>query len=136
MATARRRRHDPGGAAWGFRTEDELRSSGAREVIAHPLELLEFLDNGGAPVMRFSAYGDRGLRLRRDRCRGRRSASSSRGLVTIRVDARRASGEMRPAWRFFGYDEPNYTYMKDGKELLSRARGPGPRTVFIARTTC
>ena len=26
---------------------------------------------------------------------------------------------MTPIWAWFGYDEPNYTYMKDGKKLLS-----------------
>src|SRR5258706_4996550 len=39
--------------------------------------------------------------------------------VAIRVDAARPKGELHPIWRFFGYDEPNYTYMKDGKKLLS-----------------
>ena len=34
--------------------------------------------------------------------------------VTVRVDARAEVGEMRPIWRFFGYDEPNFTTMKDG----------------------
>ncbi len=27
---------------------------------------------------------------------------------------------MRPIWAWFGYDEPNYTYMKDGKKLLTK----------------
>ena len=31
-------------------------------------------------------------------------------------------GELTPSWRFFGYDEANYTYMKDGKKLLGRTR--------------
>jgi len=31
------------GALWGFRTEDELISSGAKAVIQHPLDLLNFL---------------------------------------------------------------------------------------------
>jgi phosphoglycolate phosphatase len=31
------------GALWGFRTEDELVSSGAKAVIQHPLGLLDFL---------------------------------------------------------------------------------------------
>ncbi len=26
---------------------------------------------------------------------------------------------MKPIWAYFGYDEPNYTYMKDGKKLLT-----------------
>lgn len=40
--------------------------------------------------------------------------------VQIRVDAARARGEMRPIWAWFGYDEPNYTYMRDGRKLLSQ----------------
>ncbi len=39
--------------------------------------------------------------------------------VTIQVDATRNRGPLQPAWRFFGADEPNYAYMKDGKKLLS-----------------
>ncbi len=37
----------PVGAAWGFRTEQELIDSGARKVIRRPLELLELLDISG-----------------------------------------------------------------------------------------
>jgi phosphoglycolate phosphatase-like HAD superfamily hydrolase len=29
---------------WGFRTKEELVESGAKLLIAHPLELLDFLD--------------------------------------------------------------------------------------------
>jgi xylan 1,4-beta-xylosidase len=39
--------------------------------------------------------------------------------VTIQVDAARPKGELRRTWRFFGYDEPNFTYMKDGRKLLT-----------------
>ena len=35
--------------------------------------------------------------------------------VSIRVDAARSSGPLKPIWRFFGADEPNYAYMKHGK---------------------
>ena len=38
--------------------------------------------------------------------------------VTIRVDAAKVHGELKPIYRFFGADEPNYAYMKDGKKLL------------------
>ncbi len=38
--------------------------------------------------------------------------------VTITVDAGKPLGELKPIWRFFGADEPNYAYMKDGKKLL------------------
>ena len=39
--------------------------------------------------------------------------------VDIEIDLNTSKGEMKPIWAFFGYDEPNYTYMKDGKKLLS-----------------
>ncbi len=38
--------------------------------------------------------------------------------VTIRVDAGKTHGELKPIYRFFGADEPNYATMKDGKKLL------------------
>jgi xylan 1,4-beta-xylosidase len=51
--------------------------------------------------------------------------------VTIRIDAARTIGPMQPVWRFFGYDEPNYTYMKDGVKLLGQLKSLSPHTVFI-----
>ena len=47
--------------------------------------------------------------------------------VTIRIDASRPLGEMKPVWRFFGHDEPNYTYMTDGKKLLGQLAALSPR---------
>ncbi len=38
--------------------------------------------------------------------------------VTIQVDAAKTVGEMKPFWRFFGADEPNYATMKDGRKLI------------------
>lgn len=37
----------------------------------------------------------------------------------ITVDLKQEIAPMTPVWAWFGYDEPNYTYMKDGKKLLS-----------------
>jgi xylan 1,4-beta-xylosidase len=51
--------------------------------------------------------------------------------VVVRVDATRTIGEMRPVWRFFGYDEPNYTYMKDGQKLLGQLRALSSQPVYI-----
>ncbi|HEX5082895.1 MAG TPA: beta-xylosidase [Blastocatellia bacterium] len=51
--------------------------------------------------------------------------------VTIRVDAAKRKGPMKPIWSFFGYDEPNYTYMKDGKKLLSELAALSPAPVFV-----
>ena len=51
--------------------------------------------------------------------------------VTIRVDANQRRGPMTPIWAFFGYDEPNYTYMKDGQELLSELAALSPVPVYV-----
>lgn len=47
------------------------------------------------------------------------AAATSSFPVSIEVDASKTVGEMKPIWRFFGADEPNYAYMKDGKKLLA-----------------
>lgn len=39
--------------------------------------------------------------------------------VNIKVNFGQEIGAMKPIWAFWGYDEPNYTYMKDGKKLLT-----------------
>jgi xylan 1,4-beta-xylosidase len=39
--------------------------------------------------------------------------------VRITVDAAHSLGPLKPIWRFFGADEPNYSYMKDGRRLLA-----------------
>ncbi len=51
--------------------------------------------------------------------------------VKIEVDAARPLGPLKPIWRFFGADEPNYTYMKDGKKLLGELGELKPREVFF-----
>lgn len=51
--------------------------------------------------------------------------------VTIRVDAERPGPELKPIWRFFGADEPNYTYMKHGTELLGHLGEMKPNEVFF-----
>lgn len=51
--------------------------------------------------------------------------------VSIRVDAANKLGPMRPVWSFFGYDEPNYTYMKDGRKLLSEIAALSPVVVHV-----
>ena len=38
---------------------------------------------------------------------------------------------IKPIWAFFGYDEANYTYMKDGKKLLTEIAALSPVPVFV-----
>src|SRR5918998_3195864 len=49
----------------------------------------------------------------------------------IKVDLASEKGPMTPIWAWFGYDEPNYTYMKDGKKLLSEIAALSPVPVYI-----
>src|SRR5207253_3930039 len=49
--------------------------------------------------------------------------------VTVQVDAAKSLGPLRPIWRYFGYDEPNFTYMPDGKKLLAELSALSSRTV-------
>ena len=50
---------------------------------------------------------------------------------SIQVDLKNEIGDMTPIWAWFGYDEPNYTYMKDGKKLLSEIAALSPVPVFV-----
>jgi len=59
------------------------------------------------------------------------SSGAQTDRVTIRVDASKGKGPMKPIWSFFGYDEPNYTYMKDGKKLLSELAALSPAPVYV-----
>jgi xylan 1,4-beta-xylosidase len=52
-------------------------------------------------------------------------------LVTINVDLSKEIAPMQPVWAWFGYDEPNYTYMKDGKKLLSELSALSPVPVYV-----
>jgi xylan 1,4-beta-xylosidase len=49
----------------------------------------------------------------------------------INIDFKKEIGEMKPIWAWFGYDEPNFTYMKDGKKLLSELAALSPVPVFV-----
>lgn len=51
--------------------------------------------------------------------------------VAITVEANRPLGELRPIWRFFGADEPNYAYMKDGRKLLGELGELAPQHVYF-----
>lgn len=51
--------------------------------------------------------------------------------VTIHVDAGKAEGPLKPVWRFFGADEPNYATMKDGRKLLAHLGELRPGTVYF-----
>ncbi len=59
-------------------------------------------------------------------------AQSDAVPVTINVDMQaRSDTPLTPIWRFFGYDEANYTYMKDGQKLLSELASLSRVPVFV-----
>ncbi|MEX1113801.1 MAG: hypothetical protein WEB53_01035 [Akkermansiaceae bacterium] len=51
--------------------------------------------------------------------------------VTISINAGEALGEIKPIWRFFGADEPNYAYLREGKDLLGELGRLSPQQVFF-----
>ena len=62
-------------------------------------------------------------------------AADEKFPVTIRVDAAKAHGELKPIYRFFGADEPNYATMKDGRKLLHDIGALGaPQAYFRAHS--
>src|SRR6188474_1763072 len=51
--------------------------------------------------------------------------------VSIKVDASQLKGELKPIYRFFGADEPNYATMKDGRKLIAELGALGTPQVFF-----
>jgi len=59
------------------------------------------------------------------------SAADAPLPVTIKVDASQPQGDLKPIWRFFGADEPNYATMKDGRKLLAELGQIGSPQVYF-----
>lgn len=51
--------------------------------------------------------------------------------VAIRVDGAARIGPYKPIYSYFGYDEPNYTYMKDGRKLVGELAALSKTPVHI-----
>lgn len=51
--------------------------------------------------------------------------------VGIRVEVAKPQGELKRIWRFFGADEPNYAYLKDGRKLVGELGALAPKQVFF-----
>ena len=51
--------------------------------------------------------------------------------VNISVDVSQRKEELKPVWRFFGADEPNYAYMKDGQKLIAELGALRPNSVYF-----
>jgi xylan 1,4-beta-xylosidase len=57
--------------------------------------------------------------------------ASSQPPVSIRVDLDQKVGAYTPIYRWFGYDEANYTTMRHGHELLHELHALSPAPVYI-----
>lgn len=64
-------------------------------------------------------------------CSFSQPAKTESDLVTIGVDLNIDKGPLKPIWAFFGGDEPNYTYMKDGQKLLTEISKFSPVPVYL-----
>ena len=64
-------------------------------------------------------------------CLGPRCHAADSFPVTVTVDAANSTGPLRPIWRYFGADEPNYATMKDGQKLLGQLGELAPKQVFF-----
>ncbi|RYU94520.1 GH39 family glycosyl hydrolase [Emticicia agri] len=57
--------------------------------------------------------------------------NSSSEKTLIQVDFNKKIGDMTTMWAWFGADEPNYAYMRDGKKLLSELSAMSPVPVYF-----
>ena len=48
--------------------------------------------------------------------------SNAQDAVNIRVHATEKIGAFKPIYGYFGYDEPNFTYAKNGRKLSASSR--------------
>lgn len=59
------------------------------------------------------------------------AACHAQAPVTVKVDLAKPMGHFKPIYRWFGYDESNYTTMKHGRELLRELHDLTPDPVYI-----
>jgi xylan 1,4-beta-xylosidase len=62
---------------------------------------------------------------------GTSSKNTDEFQVNIAVDVSKPIGRLRQIWRFFGADEPNYAYMKNGRKLLKELGELNQKNVFF-----
>ncbi len=58
-------------------------------------------------------------------------AGPAAGTPGVIVDYAAQGRPLNPFWACFGYDEPNYTYMRDGKKLLGELAALSPVPVYV-----
>jgi len=62
---------------------------------------------------------------------GRTAGVTNSIPVHIQVHANSTKGHLKPIWRFFGADEPNYATMKNGKKLIAELGALSPKNVYF-----
>lgn len=55
----------------------------------------------------------------------------AQNAVTIQVHGGQRIGAFKPSWAYFGYDEPNYTYAKNGRKLISELVKLSPTPIHV-----
>lgn len=55
----------------------------------------------------------------------------SQSTASLEVDFNKEIAPMKPVWSWFGADEPNYAYMKDGQKLLSELSNLSKNPVYF-----
>src|SRR5438309_3469323 len=55
----------------------------------------------------------------------------AQNTAVIRVNAVETIGPYKPIYSYFGYDEPNYTYMKNGRKLVGELAALSSVPVYI-----
>lgn len=59
------------------------------------------------------------------------AASLAQPAVTIHVNGAASEKPFQPAWNYFGYDEPNYTYAPNGRKLIDELAALSSTPVHI-----
>lgn len=58
-------------------------------------------------------------------------SAAAQDAVTIRVHSTEKIGVFKPIYSYFGYDEPNFTYAKNGRKLIGELAALSSTPVFI-----
>ena len=58
-------------------------------------------------------------------------SANAQPKASLQVDLNKTIVPMKPVWAWFGNDEPNYAYMKDGQKLLTELSALSPVPVYL-----
>jgi xylan 1,4-beta-xylosidase len=59
------------------------------------------------------------------------SSPAQQSYISVRVSVDHNQGELPVFWNFFGYDEPNYTYARNGKKLLRELAALSSQPTYV-----